>query len=134
MAHMSDTTTAAEGGPLPRQVADAFVDALVELDPITGTYLGIAESSGKLPDFSPEGQEAVAQLARTTLDRLTEAEARPGADSAAEKICARLLRERLTAELAVHDAGEGLRKVSNLDSPAHSVREVFYLTPCDTEE
>ncbi|MFJ5679412.1 DUF885 domain-containing protein [Streptomyces sp. NPDC093097] len=129
---MSNTTTPTSG-PLPRQVADAYVDALVELDPITGTFLGVAESSGKLPDFSPEGQEAVARLARTTLDELTEAEARPGADSAAEKICARLLRERLTAELAVHDADEGLRTVSNLSSPLHHVREALTLTPADTE-
>ncbi|KPC60473.1 DUF885 domain-containing protein [Streptomyces chattanoogensis] len=126
-------TTSSGGGPLPRQIADAYVDALVELDPISGTYLGVAESSGRLPDLSPTGQEAVAQLARTTLEKLTEAEARPGADSAAERICARLLRERLTAELAVHDAGEGLRAVSNLGSPLHGVREVFTITPAETE-
>lgn len=131
---MPNTTTSGGGGPLPREVADAYVDALVDLDPITGTFLGVAESSGKLPDFSPTGQEAVAQLARTTLEKLTEAEARPGADIAAEKICARLLRERLTAELAVHEAGEGLRTVSNLSSPLHHVREVFTVTPAETDE
>ncbi|MDT0458498.1 DUF885 domain-containing protein [Streptomyces sp. DSM 41527] len=129
---MSHTTTSG-GGPLPRQVADAYVDALVDLDPITGTFLGIAESSGKLPDFSPTGQEAVAQLARTTLEKLAEAESRPGAEHAAEQVCARLLRERLTAELAVHEAGEGLRTVSNLSSPLHHVREVFTVTPAETE-
>ncbi|MFJ9469998.1 DUF885 domain-containing protein [Streptomyces caniferus] len=129
---MSHTTTSG-GGPLPRQVADAYVDALVDLDPITGTFLGIAESSGKLPDFSPTGQEAVAQLARTTLEKLTEAETRPGAEHTAEQICARLLRERLTAELAVHEAGEGLRTVSNLSSPLHHVREVFTVTPAETD-
>ncbi|MFI0787061.1 DUF885 domain-containing protein [Streptomyces lydicus] len=130
---MSNTTTPT-GGPLPRQVADAYVDALVDLDPIAGTFLGIPESSDKLPDFSPTGLEAVAQLARTTLDRLAEAEARPGADSPAEQVCARLLRERLTAELAVHEAGERLRTVSNLSSPLHHVREVFTVTPAETEE
>ncbi|MFG2137683.1 DUF885 domain-containing protein [Streptomyces sp. NPDC048650] len=129
---MSNTTSSGEG-PLPRQIADAYVDALVALDPITGTYLGITESSGKLPDFSPTGQEALAQLARTTLDKLTESEGRPGADAAAEQVCARLLRERLTAELAVHEAGEGLRTVSNLSSPLHHVREVFTITPTETE-
>ncbi|GES27807.1 DUF885 domain-containing protein [Streptomyces angustmyceticus] len=129
---MSNTTTSG-GGPLPRQVADAYVDALVELDPITGTFLGVAESSGKLPDFSPTGQEAVAQLARTTLEKLTEAESRPGAEQSAEQVCARLLRERLTAELAVHEAGEGLRTVSNLSSPLHHVREVFTISPAETE-
>ncbi|WP_432000500.1 DUF885 domain-containing protein [Streptomyces sioyaensis] len=127
-------TTTSQGGPLPRQVADAYVDAFVDLDPITGTFLGVPESSGKLPDFSPTGQEALAQLARTTLEKLAEAEARPGAELPAEQVCARLLRERLTAQLAVHDAGEGLRTVSNLSSPLHSVREVFTITPAETDE
>ncbi|RDG35366.1 DUF885 domain-containing protein [Streptomyces corynorhini] len=128
---MSDTTP---GSALPRQVADAYVDALIALDPITGTFLGVAESSRLLPDFSPAGQEALAALARATLARLDAAEALPGADSEAERRCGRLLRERLTAELAVHDAEEGLRLVSNLHSPAHHVREVFTVTPADTEE
>ncbi|ARQ71898.1 DUF885 domain-containing protein [Streptomyces marincola] len=119
---------------LPRRLADAYVDELVELDPITGTYLGVPGAAGRLPDFSPEGQEAVADLARRTLGRLPAAEALPGADSDAERRCARLLRERLTAELAVHEAGEPLRAVSNLSSPAHSVRESFTLVPTDTEE
>ncbi|GDY47349.1 hypothetical protein SANT12839_082310 [Streptomyces antimycoticus] len=127
---MSDTKNA----PLPRQVADSYVDALIELDPITGTYLGVPESSRRLPDFSPDGAEAVADLSRTTLARLAEAEARPGADGDAERRCARLLRERLTAELAVHDAHEGLRAVSNLSSPLHSVRGIFTVMPSETEE
>ncbi|WP_143668023.1 DUF885 domain-containing protein, partial [Streptomyces carpinensis] len=120
--------------PLPRQVADAYVDELIALDPITGTYLGVKESSSRLPDTSPAGQEALAELARTTLARLEEAERRPGADSDIERRCARLLRERLTAELAVHAADEGLRAVSNIHSPVHSVREVFTITPTDTDE
>ncbi|MEW2340054.1 DUF885 domain-containing protein [Streptomyces griseoaurantiacus] len=126
---MSDTNS-----QLPRQVADAYVDALVALDPLTGTYLGVKESSGKLPDTSPAGQEAVARLARETLTKLDEAERLPGADSDIERRCARLLRERLTAELAVYEADEGLRAVSNIHSPVHSVREIFTLTPTATEE
>ncbi|MFH8581393.1 DUF885 domain-containing protein [Streptomyces zaomyceticus] len=120
--------------PLPRQVADEHVDALIALDPIIGTYLGVKESAGLLPDFSPAGQSVVADLARRTLARLDEAERSPGADSEAEQRCARLLRERLTAELAVHDAEEGLCVVSNMRSPAHSVRIVFTVMPTETEE
>ncbi|MFZ4284282.1 DUF885 domain-containing protein [Streptomyces rhizosphaericola] len=127
---MSDTSSSA----LPRQIADAYVDALIELDPITGTYLGIPESSRRLPDLSPAGQEASADLIRTTLLKLDDAERLPGADSDGERRCARLLRERLTAELAVHEAEEGLRTVSNLHSPAHSLVQVFTLTPTATEE
>ncbi|MFF3636194.1 DUF885 domain-containing protein [Streptomyces sp. NPDC002250] len=120
--------------PLPRQVADAYVDDLIALDPVTGTYLGVKESSTRLPDYSPAGQEALAELARTTLARLDEAERRPGADSDVERRCGRLLRERLTAELAVHEADEHLRAVGNMSTPGHSVREVFTVMPAQTEE
>ncbi|MFF9431152.1 DUF885 domain-containing protein [Streptomyces sp. NPDC091368] len=126
---MPDTSS-----PLPRQVADDHVDALIALDPITGTYLGVKESAGRLPDFSPAGQRAVAGLARRTLARLDAAERVPGADSDAERRCARLLRERLTAELAIHEAEENLCAVSNMRSPAHSVRIVFTVMPTETEE
>ncbi|XUM01336.1 DUF885 domain-containing protein [Streptomyces venezuelae ATCC 10712] len=126
---MPDTSS-----PLPRQVADDHVDALIALDPITGTYLGVKESAGRLPDFSPAGQRAVADLARRTLARLDAAERVPGADSDAEQRCARLLRERLTAELAIHEAEENLCAVSNMRSPAHSVRIVFTVMPTETEE
>ncbi|MCX4976308.1 DUF885 domain-containing protein [Streptomyces sp. NBC_00620] len=120
--------------PLPREVADAYVDDLIALDPVTGTYLGDKASAGKLPDASPAGQAALADLARRTLERLDEAERQLGADSDIERRCGRLLRERLTAELAVHDADDHLRMVGNMHSPAHSVREVFTLTPTETDE
>ncbi|RZU35872.1 uncharacterized protein (DUF885 family) [Streptomyces sp. BK022] len=126
---MSDTKSL-----LPRQVADAYVDDLLALDPVTGTYLGVRESSRRLPDYSPAGQEALADLARTTLARLDEAERLPGADSDAERRCGRLLRERLTAELAMHDAHEHLRAVGNMHTPGHSVRDIFTVTPQETEE
>jgi len=126
---MSETNS-----PLPREVADAYVDGLIALDPVTGTYLGAQESARRMPDLSPAGQEALARLARETLAALEAAEARPGAESDAERRCARLLRERLTAELAVHDAGEGLRAVGNLGTPAQQVRDVFSVTPADTDE
>ncbi|MFF9815730.1 DUF885 domain-containing protein [Streptomyces sp. NPDC014006] len=120
--------------PLPREVADAYVDELIALDPITGTYLGVPESSRRMPDTSPAGADARAGLARATLAKLDEAERRPGADSDIERRCARLLRERLTAELAVHEADEHLRAVGNLHTMPHQVREVFTVTPQETEE
>ncbi|MGO4459044.1 DUF885 domain-containing protein [Streptomyces sp. M-16] len=131
---MSETLHSDSAARLPRQVADAYVDDLIAIDPITGTYLGVAASSGRLPDYSPAGRAAAAELSRTTLARLDAAERLPGADTDAERRCARLLRERLNAELAVHEADEDLRAVSNIHSPAHSVREIFTVTPADTEE
>ncbi|MER6068292.1 DUF885 domain-containing protein [Streptomyces sp. NPDC001817] len=120
--------------PLPRQVADAYVDDLIALDPVTGTYLGVKESSSRLPDYSPAGQAALAELARTTLAKLDEAERQPGAETDVERRCGRLLRERLTAELAVHDADEHLRAVGNMATPGHSVRDIFTVTPSQTDE
>ncbi|MGW1795291.1 DUF885 domain-containing protein [Streptomyces sp. NPDC001984] len=119
---------------LPREVADAYVDELIALDPVIGTYLGVKESASRLPDFSPAGQEATAELARATLARLDAAERQPGANSEVERRCARLLRERLTAQLAVHDADEDLRAVGNMHTPAHAVRDVFTVTPTRTDE
>ncbi|MEV1011365.1 DUF885 domain-containing protein [Streptomyces sp. NPDC049881] len=119
---------------LPRRLADAYVDSLVELDPVLGTYLGVAASADALPDYSPAGEGALADLKRSTLARLAEAEKLPGADADIERRCARLLRERLTAELAVHDAGEPLRAVSNMFSPLHSVRDVFTVAATGTDE
>lgn len=133
---MAETSSLAShsSGPLPRRVADDYVDALVVLDPIVGTYIGVPGCSDRLPDYSPAGEDARAELARTTLERLAEAEARPGGGSDRERLCARLLRERLTAQLAVHEADEHLRAVSNLHSPLHAVREVFNVTPTETDE
>lgn len=131
---MSDTLHHDSASRLPRQVADAYVDDLIALDPILGTYLGVTDCSDKLSDFSPAGSAAIAELARTTLARLDAAERLPGADTDVERRCARLLRERLTAELAVYEADEKLCVVSNIHSPAHEVREVFTLTPAETED
>ncbi|GAB3644344.1 DUF885 domain-containing protein [Streptomyces sparsus] len=151
---MSATTNPS---PLPRRVADDYVDAIVRLDPVQGTYLGLPESYDRLPDFSPDGQEEIAELHRSTLARLGEAEAalrspdRHGgaspvdpagatdgrvrdADTDNERRCARLLRERLTAKLAVHDAREGLRRVSNLSSPVHAVRSAFTVMPTSSDD
>ncbi|MHC0428966.1 DUF885 domain-containing protein [Streptomyces sp. O3] len=125
----ADTTMS----PLPRQIADAYVDDLIALDPIIGTYLGVPESSSRLPDLSPAGYEVRAELARTTLERLAVAERAPGGDGDHERRCARLLRERLTAELGLYEADEHLSVVSNLMSRVHEVREVFTLTPTETD-
>ncbi|WP_405019212.1 DUF885 domain-containing protein [Kitasatospora sp. NBC_00070] len=122
-------------GTTPRRIADAYVHALAELDPLTAVYLGLGPADDdRLPDLSPAGQEAVAELARRTLAELDAAEAAGAAKDDAEQRCARLLRERLTSELAVHEAGENFRAVRNLGSALHGVREVFTMLPTETPE
>ncbi len=116
--------------PSPRQVADRYVAALCELDPLVATSLGDPAGADRLPDTTPEGLEARAELARRTLTELGTA---PGPDPRARR-CARLLAERLGADLALHEAGEDLRELSNLFSPVHGIRQVFMLMPAATEE
>ena len=120
----------------PRQVADRYVDAVCDLDPIVATSLGTRPGDDRLPDPSPAGLEAEAALNRETLAELDRVLAvDPSlADDPVERSCARLLRERLGAELAAHEAGEGLRALSNLFSPVHSIRQVFSLMPAVTED
>jgi uncharacterized protein (DUF885 family) len=120
----------------PRQVADRYVDAVCELNPLVATSLGTRPGDDRLPDVSPAGLEAEAALTRETLAELDRVLAENSAleDDPIERSCARLLRERLGAELAAHEQGEGLRALSNLFSPVHAVRQVFSLMPAVTEE
>ncbi|MFJ8028362.1 DUF885 domain-containing protein [Streptomyces sp. NPDC096311] len=130
----TDTSTVALTGAAttPRAVAEAHMDALVVLDPILGGYLGEADCNGQLPDYSPDGHAARAELARRTLQALDRAGTVPGATAESERLCARLLRERLNSELTLYDAGEHLRRIATLGSPLQLVRKAFTLAPTRT--
>jgi uncharacterized protein (DUF885 family) len=114
-----------------RNIADRYVDALTELDPILATALGVRSGEDRLPDFSPAGQQAADDLARKTLGNLG---AVTGELSGDERRCGRLLRERLEAGLAMSGQGEHLRAVSNIFGPQHRIRGSFLDMPSATEE
>jgi hypothetical protein len=61
-------------GDTPRRIADDYVRALADLDPLTAVYLGLDPEDDRLLDLSPAGTEAIADLGRRTLARLDEAE------------------------------------------------------------
>jgi len=130
---MPDITPEAAGRPV-RTAADSYVAALAELDPFVASYLGLRPDEDGMPDFSPAGQEARDALARSTLAELA---ALPGAGTPAdddERRCARLLRERLEAGLAMSEAGEHLREVSNIFGPIQRIRSIFLLMPTATAD
>src|SRR5258708_20536101 len=99
-----------------RDVADGYVSALAELDPILATALGLRPGEDRLPDLSPAGQDAMDDLARTTLADLAGGTGDLGGD---ERRCARLLRELLEATLAGSAQREPLRAASNHIGPPH---------------
>ncbi|UER54463.1 DUF885 domain-containing protein [Kineosporiaceae bacterium SCSIO 59966] len=129
-----------DGGPqddgprTPRAVADAYVDELVELDPLVATSLGRRPGDDRAPDLSPQAQDAKDDAARRALGRLAAAEAAGAAEDPLEARAARLLRERLEAQLAVSAAGEHLRQVRNIFGPPQAVRQLFSMMPARTPE
>ncbi|HEX9064270.1 MAG TPA: DUF885 domain-containing protein [Streptosporangiaceae bacterium] len=137
---MPDTTAnnAPPGSRAVRTVADEYVHALADLDPIMATSLGLKPGEYRLPDLSPAGHGALDDLARSTLEQLTAAETAADAagnhTSGDERRCARLLRERLNAALAMSAQGEHLREVSNIFAPPHRIRGTFLDMPAATAD
>jgi uncharacterized protein (DUF885 family) len=121
-----------------REVADEYVLALADLDPTVATSLGLRPGEDGLPDLSPAGQEALDELARNTLAALSSVQSVTGGTTASqdgdERRCARLLRERLEAGLAMSAQGENLRAVSNIFGPPHRIRSTFLDMPTATEQ
>ncbi|TKJ32489.1 DUF885 domain-containing protein [Blastococcus sp. CCUG 61487] len=130
------TATPTSPPSTPRQVADAYVAALCEQNPLLATHLGVAPDEDRLPDLSPEGIAAETALVRDTLAELDRVLAADPAldDDPLERRCARLLRERLTADLDADAAGESYRSLNILFSPVHSIRQIFSLMPSATDE
>ncbi|HEX3593352.1 MAG TPA: DUF885 domain-containing protein [Pseudonocardiaceae bacterium] len=114
-----------------RDLADRHVAVLTELNPILATGLGVP-GVDTMRDLSPDGQQAIDDEARKTLAELDGLDSGDLADD--ERRCARLLRERLTAELAVSEIGEHLRAVSNILGPVDSSRGVFSMMPTATDD
>ncbi|WP_460979548.1 DUF885 family protein, partial [Pseudactinotalea suaedae] len=72
-------------------IADAFVDDLVRLSPISATELGLPGAETELDDFSPDGRAAVADTVRGTLTKLAAAEVADDVD----RVTVAAMQERL---------------------------------------
>lgn len=111
------------------EIAATYLVEWAELDPVSAAQLGLPAPPGRLTDYSPEGQEALAALCRRTLAEL---EAAP-ADTGRDRVSAGLMRDRLESQVALHEAGEDLRPLSPLFSPLQAVRSLFDLLPRSSE-
>lgn len=120
----------------PRELADRFVHDLAALDPGLTTGLGLDPHDDRVPDLSPAGHGAKAELAASVLaelDRLEEAAGSGGWDDL-ERRCATLLRDRLGVSLEAFEAGEHLRELRNIFGPPQAVRQLFSMMPATTDE
>jgi len=110
-------------------IANAYLDALVDLSPIAATYLGIAGHDEDLDDFSPAGHAAHSGLRRATLDALSRAT--PADD--VDRVTVAAMMERLGLAEETHAAGLDQMSLNVLASPLQAIRDIFDLMPTDTQ-
>lgn len=106
-------------------LADRYVSEQAALDPVGATARGVPGHDAEMTDYSPEGAEGRAGLARDYLARLRSAPVEDDAD----RVAARVMAERLAVDVDQYDAGERLRDLRIIGSPVQSVRSVFDLMP-----
>jgi len=112
-------------------IAERWVETLIELDPSVAVWIGASTPRlGEYGDHSPAGHERWADEARAALRALDSAVPVDDTD--------RVTRTDLAAELRLglelHEAGEHLRDLNVIASPAQEVREVLDLIPTATAE
>lgn len=111
-------------------IAEGWVETLIELSPEVATYIGVPGQHGRYGDYSPEGHEVAAAAEREALIELGSAEPVDDVD----RVTVSDLRAELSLSLEAHAAGLHLRDLNVLASPATEIREIFDLMPTETEE
>jgi uncharacterized protein (DUF885 family) len=111
-------------------LADAYTDTLIRLNPSFATTLGVPGHETEYQDFSPAGIAEFADAARNALaglDKLAPADE-------VDAITLDAMRERLGLQLEIHESGWDLAELNNIASPAQDIRAIFDLMPTETEE
>jgi uncharacterized protein (DUF885 family) len=111
-------------------IAERWVDTVVELEPVLGTYIGRTEVNDRFGDLSPAGHERYVSAVRSVLAEL---EGATPADEVDEVTKTDLANE-LRLSIASSEAGLQLRDLNVIDSPSQHIREVFDLMPTETED
>jgi uncharacterized protein (DUF885 family) len=112
------------------RIASDYVERVAELNPIAATSMGVRGHDHEMPDLSPAGAEARADLAREMLAALRAAPLAGERDRVAKEV----MEERLELALQLHDARDDLRDLAVLGSSVQSVRSTFDLMPRDSAE
>jgi uncharacterized protein (DUF885 family) len=112
-----------------REVADSYIEQMAALDPVAATSWGVPGHDDRLPDLSPDGHAARAELQRQVLSEVAGSDVSP-----AERTAAGVMEERLRADLDLYEAGDHYRGLRVLFSPQDSVRRSFDLMRFETEE
>ena len=112
------------------ELSNSYFHALLQMSPELATSVGLpGADEGTFSDYSPVGINARAELIRSTLAQL---EHLPPV-SPADGISAAALRERLSLELELIDAGEVVGDINVIASPIQELRDIFDLMAKHTE-
>jgi uncharacterized protein (DUF885 family) len=111
-------------------LADAYTDTLIRLNPSFATTLGVPGHETEYQDFSPAGIAEFADAARNVLAGLDKLAPVDEVDA----ITLDAMRERLGLQLEIHESGWDLAELNNIASPAQDIRAIFDLMPTETEE
>ncbi|MBK9158571.1 MAG: DUF885 domain-containing protein [Propionibacteriaceae bacterium] len=109
-------------------LAESFLEAYAQLDPIEATMAGVSGHDDAMPDFSPAGRAELAALNTRTLATL----ATLTPVDATDRDTAAALRDRLGLEIELHEAGVDVGMLNVLSSPLQWQRDVFDLMPSTT--
>lgn len=109
---------------------DQYIRNYAKLDPIAATDWGMLEDATALPDLSPEGLDAKADLDASFLASLPELGVRDEVD----QVTADALTDRLTLSALLHEGKEDAAELNNLASPLQAVTQAFSLMPTRTVE
>ena len=122
--------------PTPRnpsaidKIAEDWVDTIVEISPVAGTYIGRNEYNDRYDDYSPAGADDMAAKARATLAALRDLAPADDVDVVTKDALTR----DLELGLELHDAKWHLRDLNVIASPAQDVRAVYDIMPKDTAD
>lgn len=113
------------------RIAEAYVDDVVRLSPLTATQVGIGgPPSGEIDDLSPEGFAEASQARKRTLRALDRSE--PADD--VDRVTLDAMRERLGVEEERHAAELDVMELNVISSPLQGVRDSFDLMPAQTAD
>ncbi|HJZ25966.1 MAG TPA: DUF885 domain-containing protein, partial [Streptosporangiaceae bacterium] len=111
-------------------LCDDYMTRWAALDPVAAGMQGLSGAFGAATDYSPDGYTARAELMTVTLAALEPL----SVTSAADRLAAGFLRERLEAQLAWHQLNEPLRLVRAPIGLISAVRDSVDLLPRDGDD
>ncbi|TCP55146.1 uncharacterized protein (DUF885 family) [Tamaricihabitans halophyticus] len=112
------------------EISDKYVRDYVAVDPIEGTAIGEPGYDDQLPDFSPDGYAARAEVNARALRAIREAEPADESERSAQAV----FLERTGLAMEIHEAGLDVSSLNVIESPVQAIREVFDLMPTQTQE